>query len=99
MLARYREVCDTVLRFCESKEKVVRRAVVALIPRLAAFAPERFARSYLDSSTRYLLAVVAVPAERGAGGCERAAAHMLRCAPACLPVGSPSCLAAAPIPF
>lgn len=67
MLARYREVCDTVLRFCESKEKVVRRAVMALIPRLAAFAPERFARSYLDTSTRHLLAVVAVPAERGAG--------------------------------
>lgn len=68
MLARYREVCDTVLRFCESKEKVVRRAVMALIPRLAAFAPERFARSYLDISTRHLLAVLAVPQERGAGG-------------------------------
>ncbi len=69
MLARYREVCDTVLRFCESKEKVVRRAVMALIPRLAAFAPERFARSYLDQSTRHLLVVLALPAERGAGEC------------------------------
>lgn len=30
-----------------SKEKLVRRAVITLIPRLAAFAPERFVKSYL----------------------------------------------------
>lgn len=47
MLARYREVCDTVLRFRDSKEKLVRRAVTSLVPRLAAFAPERFVKSYL----------------------------------------------------
>ena len=47
MLARYREVCDTVLRFRDSKEKLIRRAVITLLPRLAAFAPERFVKSYL----------------------------------------------------
>lgn len=47
MLARYREVCDTVLRFRDSKEKLIRRAVITLVPRLAAFAPERFVKSYL----------------------------------------------------
>ena len=73
MLARYREVCDTVLRFRDSKEKLVRRAVISLLPRLAAFAPERFARSYLDRATEHLLGVLSVPAERGAGA--RAAPH------------------------
>ncbi|KAL4435039.1 hypothetical protein ABPG77_003864 [Micractinium sp. CCAP 211/92] len=67
MLARYREVCDTVLRFRDSKEKLIRRAVITLVPRLAAFAPERFVKSYLKQATEYLLAVLAVPAERGAG--------------------------------
>ncbi|KDD73785.1 hypothetical protein H632_c1839p0, partial [Helicosporidium sp. ATCC 50920] len=66
MLARYREVCETVLRFKDSKERLVRRAVVSLLPRLAAFAPERFARSYLDPSVEHLLALLAVPSERGA---------------------------------
>lgn len=67
MLARYREVCDTVLRFRDSKEKLVRRAVITLLPRLAAFAPERFVRSYLKHAIEHLLGVLALPAERGAG--------------------------------
>ena len=67
MLARYREVCDTVLRFRGHKERIIRRAIVTLIPRLAAFAPERFVKSYLKDATEYLLQVLAPsPAERGA---------------------------------
>lgn len=67
MLARYREVCATVLRFRDSKEKLIRKAVIRLLPRLAAFAPERFVRSYLKQSTEHLLTVLAYPSERGAG--------------------------------
>ncbi|KAI3435635.1 hypothetical protein D9Q98_001694 [Chlorella vulgaris] len=67
MLARYREVCDTVLRFRDSKEKLIRRAVITLLPRLAAFAPQRFVKSYLKQATEYLLGVLGVPPERGAG--------------------------------
>ena len=67
MLARYREVCDTVLRLRESKERLIRRAVIALIPRLAAFAPERFLRSYLKQSTEYLLSIMASPSDRSVG--------------------------------
>lgn len=58
MLARYREVVEIVLHFRESKEKLIRRAVISLIPRLAAFAPERFAATYLASCTDYLINVV-----------------------------------------
>lgn len=67
MLARYREVCDTVLRFRESKEKLIRRAVISLIPKLAAFAPERFVRSYLKQSTQHLLSVLLSTSDQGAG--------------------------------
>ena len=55
MLARYREVVEVVLHFRESKEKLIRRAVISLIPRLAAFAPERFAATYLPTCTDYLI--------------------------------------------
>ena len=58
MLARYREVVETVLRFRDSKEKLVRRAVIKLVPRLAAFAPERFATTYLKTCTDFLLSIL-----------------------------------------
>lgn len=60
MLARYREVVETVLQpaFRDSKEKLIRYAVVRLIPLLAAFAPERFAASYLKTCLEHLLIVL-----------------------------------------
>lgn len=67
MLARYREVVETVLCFKESKERLIRRAVISLLPRLAAFAPERFAATYLKQCTNYLLSVLKFPSERGVG--------------------------------
>jgi len=67
MLARYREACDTVLLFRGNQEKVIRRAVISLIPKLATFAPERFVRSYLRQSTLHLLSVLACPDDQGAG--------------------------------
>lgn len=48
MLARYREVVETVMRFRNSKERLIRTAVIMLLPRLASFAPERFASTYLQ---------------------------------------------------
>ena len=58
MLARYREVVEIVLHFRESKEKQIQRAVISLIPRLAAFAPERFAATYLSTCVDYLINIV-----------------------------------------
>ncbi len=60
MLARYREVVETVLRFRDSKEKLIRHAVITLLPLLAAFAPERFSRTYLTVATAHLLSVLKV---------------------------------------
>ena len=48
MLSRYKEVAETILSLHESRDdRVVRRAVVELVPRLAAFSPRRFCESYL----------------------------------------------------
>lgn len=65
MLARYREVVHTVLQFRDHKEKTVRHSVVLLIPQLAFYAPERFARTYLRVCLSYLMGLI-----RG-GGTER----------------------------
>ena len=60
MLARYREVVELVLQpnYRESKEKLIRSAVVKLIPLLAGFAPERFAVSYLQICMDHLLNIL-----------------------------------------
>lgn len=67
LLARYKEVTEHVLRLKDSKEKLIRRAVILLLPRLAAFAPERFAQDYLSKCLLYLIQVLKNPHERGVG--------------------------------
>ena len=85
MLARYREAVETVLRFRDNRDRQIRRAVIGLLPRLAAFAPERFAATYLRQCTEYLLLVLKIPSERGAGknidlgGGQPVAAALLLC--------------------
>ncbi len=65
LLARYREVGETVLRFKDSKERSIRRAVIGLLPRLAAFAPERFAADYLSKSCHHVVGILKHSSERG----------------------------------
>ncbi|EFJ44271.1 target of rapamycin, growth-regulatory PI3K-like protein kinase [Volvox carteri f. nagariensis] len=66
MLARYKEVVENVFRYKDSKEKNIRRAVIHLLPRMAAFSPERFASEYLSRAIAFLLTVLKNPPERGA---------------------------------
>nr|ABB13529.1 target of rapamycin kinase [Chlamydomonas reinhardtii] len=66
MLARYKEVVENVFRYKDSKEKNIRRAVIHLLPRMAAFSPERFASEYLARAIAFLLIVLKNPPERGA---------------------------------
>ncbi|GLC61314.1 hypothetical protein PLESTB_001742500 [Pleodorina starrii] len=66
MLARYKEVVENVFRYKDSKEKNIRRAVIHLLPRMAAFSPERFASEYLPRAIAFLLTVLKNPPERGA---------------------------------
>lgn len=67
MLSRYKEVAETVLGLQSSDEKIVRRAVMNLVPKLAAFSPKRFTESYLEISMRVLLLSLKTPEERDAG--------------------------------
>jgi hypothetical protein len=55
MLARFKEVCDTVLKYRDHKDRLVRKTVIELLPLLAAFCPEAFVRGYLSQCMEYLI--------------------------------------------
>jgi FKBP12-rapamycin complex-associated protein len=47
MMTRYKEVCDGVLKYKESKDRLVRRTVINLISLLASYSPDLFTKLYL----------------------------------------------------
>lgn len=55
MLARFKEVCETVLQYKDHRERLVRETVVVLLPQLAAFEPEAFVRGYLNSCLGHII--------------------------------------------
>ena len=55
-----------VLQYRDSREKIIKSSVVSLLPRVAAFAPERFAESYLEESMTFLLNALKSSNERPA---------------------------------
>ena len=55
MLPRFGEVCDAVLRYRDHRDRLVRRTVIALIPRLANYAPDAFVRGYLGTCLAHLI--------------------------------------------
>ena len=61
LMPRFNEMCDSVLKFRESKNKSIRRCVIILLTRLAHFHPESFVRSYADSSLAFLLVCLRDP--------------------------------------
>ncbi|CAI5726134.1 unnamed protein product [Peronospora destructor] len=69
MVPRFREICDTVLRYKDAKERLVNRAVSRLLPQLAEFCPGAFVQYYLDVCvahlTKRILEYSAPASERG----------------------------------
>lgn len=51
-------VADLVLRYKDSKDRMIKRTVIFLIPRLVATSPDVFVHSYLDKAMKYLLEVL-----------------------------------------
>jgi FKBP12-rapamycin complex-associated protein len=73
MNSRFKDVCDTILKYRDHKERIIRRTVINLLPRLAAFAPEEFAAKYLDVCMQALLGVL----KKDGRGEERASAFLV----------------------
>ncbi|XP_056160919.1 serine/threonine-protein kinase TOR isoform X2 [Syzygium oleosum] len=67
MMSRYREVAEIVLRYLEHKDRLVRRSITSLLPRIAHFLRDRFVTHYLTICMKHILAVLQNPAERASG--------------------------------
>lgn len=50
MMSRYREVAEIVFKYREHRDRLVKRSITALLPRIANFLRDRFISSYLKVS-------------------------------------------------
>ncbi|XP_039157640.1 serine/threonine-protein kinase TOR isoform X3 [Eucalyptus grandis] len=65
MISRYREVAEIVLRYLEHKDRLVRRSITSLLPRIAYFLRNRFVTHYI--CMKHILAVLQTPDEQASG--------------------------------
>ncbi len=55
MRERFPEVCQTILKYKSNPNRLIRRTVIMLLPRLAAYFPDQFVQNYLPLCMDYLL--------------------------------------------
>ncbi|MCO5558518.1 hypothetical protein L7F22_012103 [Adiantum nelumboides] len=67
MMSRYKEVAEIVFKYRDHRDRLVRKSITALLPRIAHFLRDRFVTSYLKICMDHLLAVMKNPTERGSG--------------------------------
>jgi len=51
----FNELCELVLKYRDHKDRLIRRTVIVLLPRLAHYSPEPFVRGYADIALAHLL--------------------------------------------
>jgi FKBP12-rapamycin complex-associated protein len=64
MAEYYKMICELTLRYRDSKEVVVRKAVITLIPSMATYDSDEFEALYLHRSMAYLLQALGKPTDR-----------------------------------
>jgi FKBP12-rapamycin complex-associated protein len=67
MAEYYKSICELTLKYRDSKEVVVRKAVITLIPSMATYDSDEFEVQYLHRSMQYLLQALAKPTDRDIG--------------------------------
>jgi FKBP12-rapamycin complex-associated protein len=55
---KFNDLCETVMKFKDSKDVIIRKAVIQIIPALASFDPNEFSASYLNPFMAYILSLV-----------------------------------------
>jgi len=58
MAPKFNEICEAVMKHKDSRDRLVRRSVIVLLPRLAHFLPEAFARAYAEVALAHILSVL-----------------------------------------
>jgi FKBP12-rapamycin complex-associated protein len=54
-MSRYVEVSEMIFRFKESRDVLIRRSVIQILPKLALFSPDEFVDSHAHTSLQFLL--------------------------------------------
>ena len=52
---RFKDVCDSIIKYKEHRDKLIRRTVISLMPLLAAAHPESFVHNYRHTCINHLL--------------------------------------------
>ena len=60
-------ICELTLKYRDSKELVVRKAVITLIPSMATYDSDEFEAHYLDRSMGYLFQALSKATDRDIG--------------------------------
>ena len=68
MQEKYREVAETVLRYKDNRDGLIRRTVISMIPSLAVYNPQDFAALYLHKCMLHLLGQLKKDRDRSVGG-------------------------------
>jgi FKBP12-rapamycin complex-associated protein len=55
MVPRFKEVCKAIMQFKDHRSRIVKGAIIHLLPSLAQFCPDSFARTHLDEAMDMLL--------------------------------------------
>ena len=63
----YKSTCELTLKYRDSKEVVIRKAVITMIPTMVTFDSEAFETHYLQRSTAHLLQSLQKPTDRDIG--------------------------------
>lgn len=62
---RYTDICKTILRYKDNRDKVIRKTVITLYPIMAQFSPEKFISTCLEEVVGHLLNLLKKDIERG----------------------------------
>jgi serine/threonine-protein kinase mTOR len=55
MVPRFKETCNSIMALKDHKSRLVRGAIVSLLPSLASLSPDAFARAHMEVSIEFLL--------------------------------------------
>jgi FKBP12-rapamycin complex-associated protein len=69
MTDMYRDVCEIALRLKDSRDHLIRKTVVSILPTLARYDPSAFMDEYLNRCMNHLLSLLKKEKDRKDGMC------------------------------
>jgi serine/threonine-protein kinase mTOR len=61
MIPRFKEIVRAIMNFKDHKAKIIRIAIISLLPLLGSYCPDAFSKSYINESVDFLIRCSKVP--------------------------------------